>query len=58
MVVDLPKVAVRWRVDVRSRATGQSARTELCDMIEMRDGKIASYTQFFDSALANRLAGA
>lgn len=54
-VVEGSKAAIRIRFTVRSRATGKMAVTESLDLIEFRDGKVASYTQFFDSAIADRL---
>jgi ketosteroid isomerase-like protein len=54
-VVEGSKAAIRIRFTVTSRATGKSAATESLDLIEFRDGKVASYTQFFDSAIADRL---
>jgi ketosteroid isomerase-like protein len=46
-VIEGSKAAIR---------TGQTAVTEALDLIEFRDGKVASYTQFFDTAVADRLA--
>ena len=57
MIVDLPRVAVHCRVKVRSAATGEEAVTDLVDLIEIRDGKIGSFTEFCDTALAGRLLG-
>ena len=54
-VVEGSKAAIRIRFTVTSRATGKSAVTESLDLIEFRDGKVASYRQFFDSAIAERL---
>ena len=54
-VVEGSKAAIRIRFTVTSRATGKTAVTELLDLIEFRDGKVASYRQFFDSAIAERL---
>jgi ketosteroid isomerase-like protein len=54
-VIEGDKAAIRIRFTVTSRATGKSAVTESLDLIEFRDGKVASYTQFFDSAIADRL---
>jgi len=47
MIIDGPKAAVHWRVKVHSRITGITVLTELIDVIEIRDGRIASYTEFF-----------
>ncbi len=47
ILIDGPKAAVHWRADVHSRITGTSISTELVDVIEVRDGRIASYIEFF-----------
>jgi ketosteroid isomerase-like protein len=57
MVVEGDKVAAHWRAKVRSTATGQEATTELVDIVEFKDGKIASFSQFCDTALAGRIMG-
>lgn len=57
-IVEGSKAAIRIRFTVRSRATGHTAVTESLDLIEFRDGKVASYTQFFDTAIADRLRAA
>ena len=54
-VVEGSKAAIRIRFKVRSRQTDNVAVTESLDLVEFRDGKIASYTQFLDTAIANRL---
>jgi ketosteroid isomerase-like protein len=56
--LDGPKAAVHTRFRVRSAATGEEAVTETVDLMTFRDGKIAAYTQFCDTALAAKLAGA
>jgi ketosteroid isomerase-like protein len=55
-VIEGSKAAIRIRFQVRSRQTDKVAVTESLDLVEIRDGKIASYTQFFDTAIADRLA--
>ncbi|MET0278968.1 MAG: nuclear transport factor 2 family protein [Pseudorhodoplanes sp.] len=55
-IVEGSKAAIRIRFKVRARHTGNVAVTESLDLIEFRDGKISSYTQFFDTAIADRLA--
>jgi ketosteroid isomerase-like protein len=55
-VIEGSKAAIRIRFKVRSRQTDKVAVTESLDLVEIRDGKIASYTQFFDTAIADRLA--
>ena len=47
MIIDGMKAAVHWRATVHSRITGTTVVTELVDVIEVRDGRIASYTEFF-----------
>ena len=54
-VVEGSKAAIRIRFMVRSRQTGNTAVTESIDLVEFRDGKVSSYTQFFDTAIADRL---
>jgi ketosteroid isomerase-like protein len=47
MLIDGAKAAVHWRVKIFSRITGTTVLTELVDVVEIRDGLIASYTEFF-----------
>lgn len=58
ILVDGSRVGVHARVKLRARASGETATTELFDLIEFRDGKIASFTEFCDTALAARMLGA
>ena len=46
-IIDAERAAVHWRVQIRSRVTGQLVATELVDVIEARDGLIAAHTEFF-----------
>ena len=46
-VVEGRSAAVHWRARVHSKITGAVAPTELIDLIETRDGRIASYREFF-----------
>lgn len=57
-VVEGSKAAVRSIFTVRARTTGHAAQTEVLDLIEVKDGKICSFLQFFDTAFANSLMGA
>jgi hypothetical protein len=43
------KAAVHWRATVRSRITSERVLTEHIDVVEIRDGRIASYIEFFAS---------
>jgi ketosteroid isomerase-like protein len=47
MMVDGEKAAVHWRVRIRSKITGATVLTDLVDLASVRDGRIASYTEFF-----------
>jgi ketosteroid isomerase-like protein len=47
LVVEWPKAAAHWRVKINSKVTGITVATELVDLIEIRDGRIASYNEFF-----------
>jgi ketosteroid isomerase-like protein len=47
LVIDGSKAAVHWRVKIFSRLTGTTVLTELVDMIEIRNGRIGSYIEFF-----------
>ena len=45
--IDVPRAAAHWRVDIHSKITGVVIPTELVDLIEVRDGRIASHIEFF-----------
>jgi ketosteroid isomerase-like protein len=47
MLIDGAKAAVHWQAKIHSRITGTTVLTELMDLVEVRDGRIASYTEFF-----------
>ncbi|MGL4439318.1 MAG: nuclear transport factor 2 family protein [Bosea sp. (in: a-proteobacteria)] len=49
--------AVRWSVLSTSLSTGQQAHLEVFDHIIIHEGKIASLTQFFDTAAVAVTAG-
>jgi ketosteroid isomerase-like protein len=55
VVVEGDKAAVHSRVRLRAQGTGHEAVTETADFVTVRDGKIASFVQFCDTALAARL---
>jgi ketosteroid isomerase-like protein len=55
MVIEGSKAAVHWRVKVRSSVTGETADTQLIDIVEVKDGRIVSFVEFCDTALASRL---
>ena len=41
LVVEWPKAVAHWRVDIHSKVTG------LVDLLELRDGSIVNYSEFF-----------
>src|SRR5204862_6741135 len=43
-MIDGARSAVHWRADIHSRITGAVVSTELFDLIEVRAGRILSYT--------------
>jgi ketosteroid isomerase-like protein len=47
LIIEREHAAVHWRVKVRSRVTGAIVPTELIDVVEVRGGRIARYTEFF-----------
>jgi ketosteroid isomerase-like protein len=47
MLIDGTKAAVHWRAKVHSRITGTTVLTELIDLVEVKNGRIGSYTEFF-----------
>jgi ketosteroid isomerase-like protein len=54
-VVEGLKAAFHTRFTACARASGKSALTETLDLVRFRDGKVSSYIQFFDTALAQQL---
>ena len=52
LLIDGNKAAVRWRATVQNVSSGDTYTTELADFIEFRDGKVVSFTEFLDTALA------
>ena len=55
MLIDGPRAAVHWRGKIRSSVTGETVDTELVDIVEVKDGRIVSFIEFCDTALATRL---
>ena len=47
MIVEDARAAVHWRAKIRSRITGAIVPTDFVDLVEIRDGRIGSYTEFF-----------
>jgi ketosteroid isomerase-like protein len=46
MIVENDRAAVHWRAKIYSRISGNTVPTELVDLVEVRDGKVVSYTEF------------
>ncbi len=55
MIIDGPKAAVHWRGRIRSALTGDEVVTELVDVITVENGKIRSFVEFVDTALAAKM---
>jgi ketosteroid isomerase-like protein len=55
ILVEGDKAAVHWRGKIRSTVTGEIVDTDLVDLFELKDGRISSFVEFCDTALAARL---
>jgi ketosteroid isomerase-like protein len=55
MLVDGSKAAVQWHARMRSTITGETVETDLFDLIEMENGRVRSFYEFCDTALAARM---
>jgi uncharacterized protein (TIGR02246 family) len=53
-IIDPPRAVVHWRGRFRLK-NGREGETDVLDLIEIRDGKIAALTTFFDTAYASAL---
>jgi len=49
MIVEGDEAAVHWRSRLRSRVTGTSVLTAFVDVVKVREGRIATYVEFFVS---------
>ena len=47
MIIDGTRAAVHWRARIYSNITGITVLTELVDLVEVQNGRIGSYTEFF-----------
>jgi ketosteroid isomerase-like protein len=47
LVVEWPRASAHWRVNIYSKVTGVTVPTELVDLIELRDDRIQTYSEFF-----------
>jgi ketosteroid isomerase-like protein len=57
LIVEGQQAAAHTRVRVRATASGEEVTTEMVDLITIRDGKIASFVEFVDTALAAKMLG-
>lgn len=55
MLIDGSRAAVHWRGKIRSTVTGETVDTELVDIVAFENGRIVSFVEFCDTALAMRL---
>jgi ketosteroid isomerase-like protein len=56
LVVEGSTAAVRAEANITSAAAGATVDMELADFIEVKDGRIASFVQFCDTAMVARLS--
>jgi ketosteroid isomerase-like protein len=54
-VVEGPKAVVRLSFTVKAKRTDKVVKTEVLDLFEFKDGKIAAMSQFCDTAVAAQL---
>ena len=54
-IIDPPRAVVHWRGKFRTQ-NGRTGEADILDLIEIRDGRIASLTSFFDTAYAAALS--
>lgn len=47
LTIEGDRAVAHWRVNIHSKITGALVSTELVDLIEVRDGQITSYVEFF-----------
>ena len=47
LIVEWPRASAHWRVNIYSKVTGVTVPTELVDLIEVRDDRIQTYSEFF-----------
>jgi ketosteroid isomerase-like protein len=46
-LIDGGRAAVHWRAEIHSKVTGVAVPTEMVDLVEVVDGRVASYHEFF-----------
>jgi ketosteroid isomerase-like protein len=55
MLIDGPSAAVRWQATFMYTKTGRMFATELADFITVAGGKVVSFIEFLDTALAAKV---
>ncbi len=55
LVIDGPRVALRWHASLQHRGTGVCGDLAVFDLIVLHDGKIVSYSEFLDTDGFQRL---
>lgn len=55
LLIDGNKAAVHWNARVHSTVNGRVSETDVLDLLEIRDGKIARLTEFCDTALVEHM---
>jgi ketosteroid isomerase-like protein len=55
MLIDGPSAAVRWQATFHYTRTGRMFATELADFITVAGGKVVSFIEFLDTALAAKV---
>jgi ketosteroid isomerase-like protein len=45
--IDGARAAVHWRARIYSKVSGRTVLTELVDLVQVQNGRIDSYTEFF-----------
>lgn len=58
LTVDGDRAILHWRADVACKPSGRSGHFEIVDIFRIVDGKVASVTQFTDTAGIARLSAA
>ena len=47
LVIEGPRAAAHWRVNIFSKVTGVTVPTELVDLLELHEERIRAYNEFF-----------
>ena len=55
LLIDGNRAAVHWNARLHSTVNGRVSETDVLDLLEIRDGKIARLTEFCDTALVEHM---